>query len=87
MDHIHDVQEQGQGLIYFVNLKGEKAGKYNFGNYRYNLIDDDQMAILGDFWKVLRVRPSPTGFKAQWPTFEYLPNNTLRIRITKSKRL
>ncbi len=59
-----------------MNLKGEKVGVYNYGYSRYHLVDEDQMTVLGDFWKVLRVRPTPTGAKAQWPTLEYPPNNT-----------
>ncbi len=70
------VQELGQGCTHYVNLKGQKVCVYAHGNSLYDLPADYQRASLGDFWKVLRVRPSPTGAKAQWATYEYIPNDT-----------
>ncbi len=54
----------------------EDKGVYSHENSKYELPDDDQRASLGDFWKVLRVRPTPTGVRSSWATLEYLPNNT-----------
>ncbi len=48
------VQEPGQGSTQYVNLKGQKVGVYANGNFLYDLLDDEQKASLGDFWKVLR---------------------------------
>jgi hypothetical protein len=70
------VQELGQGCTHYVNLKGQKVGVYAHGNSLYDLLADKQRASLGDFWKVLRVRPSPAGDKAQWAVYEYIPNDT-----------
>jgi hypothetical protein len=70
------VQELGNGCTHYVNLSGQKVGVYSHGNSKYELPDDDQIASLGDFWKVLRVRPTPTGVKNSWATYEYIPNNT-----------
>ncbi len=55
------IQEYGQGLIYYVNLKGEKVGVYSHGHTKYDLVEEDQTSLLGDVWKVLRTRPAPNG--------------------------
>ena len=79
------VQELGQGCTHYVNLKGQKVGVYAHTNLLYDLLPDEQRASLGDFWKVLRVRPTPAtekakwngyGDKAQWASMEYIPNDT-----------
>ena len=79
------VQEQGQGSTFFVNLNGQKVGVYAKNNRLYDLLADEQKASLGDFWKVLRARPTPAaenakqrGYsnKVQWASLEYLPNDT-----------
>ncbi len=79
------VQEQGQGSTFFVNLNGQKVGVYANNNRLYDLLADEQKASLGDFWKVLRARPTPAaenakqrGYsnKVQWASLEYLPNDT-----------
>jgi hypothetical protein len=78
------VQELGQGCTHYVNLKGQKVGVYARGSFQYDLLADEQRASLGDFWKVLRARPTPAtekakwggyGDKAQWASMEYIPND------------
>jgi hypothetical protein len=69
------VQELGIGCAYYVNLNGQKVGVYDRESSKYELPNDDQRASLGDFWKVLRVRPTPTGARNSWTTYEYLSNN------------
>ena len=87
------VQELGQGSTHYVNLKGQKVGVYANGNLLYDLLADEQRAPLGDFWKVLRARPTPAaekakwggyGNKAQWASMEYIPND--RYSFYKVKR-
>jgi hypothetical protein len=52
------VQENINGRVLYINLKGENVGAYSHTHTKYNMVDDDQIATLGGFWKVLRVRPA-----------------------------
>ena len=79
------IQEQVRGTCHFVNLSGQKVGLSARGNRLYDLLGDEQQGSLGDFWKVLRARPTPAvekakwggyGDKAQWASMEYIPNDT-----------
>ena len=88
------VQENINGRVLHVNLKGDNVGAYSHTHLKYNLLGDDQISTLGDFWKVLRLRPSAsTAYYAfvtpEWPTLEYLPNNTysyFKIKTTLYQR-
>ena len=40
------------------------------------LISENQKTSLGDYWRVLRVRPPTNKFNAEKPQLEYIPNNT-----------
>ncbi len=73
------VQENINGRVLHVNLRGENVGAYSHTHTKYNMVGDDQIATLGDFWKVLRVRPAAYAtytIRPEWTTLEYLPNNT-----------
>ncbi len=59
-----------------MNLRGEKVTTRYHGMTRYDLPDGDQMTVLGDFWRVLRMRPTASGTRLAYPMMEYLPNNT-----------
>jgi hypothetical protein len=62
------VQELGYGCTHYINLNGQKVGTSDHESSKYELPEDDQRASLGDFWKVLRVRPTPTGTRSSWAT-------------------
>jgi hypothetical protein len=54
------VQECTHGRVHHVSLQGKDFGSYDHAQLKYNLVDDTQIATLGNFHKVLRVRPSAT---------------------------
>ena len=54
----------GQEIQY---LNGQSVNK---------LISENQKTSLGDYWRVLRVRPPTNKFNAEKPQLEYIPNNT-----------
>jgi hypothetical protein len=54
---------------------GQKI-QYLNGQSVQELVPESQKAILGDYWRVLRVRPPTNKFSAEKPHLEYIPNNT-----------
>ncbi len=40
------------------------------------LLEESQKSHLGDFWRVLRLRPATNVLKSSNPDIEYIPNNT-----------
>ena len=50
--------------------------QYLDGQSVQELVPEDQKEILGDYWRVLRVRPATNKFNAERPHLEYIPNNT-----------
>ena len=58
-----------------VNLKGQPFLYLN-GQAVYEIASEDQKKILGDYWRVLRVRPATNKFSAEKPHLEYIPNDT-----------
>jgi hypothetical protein len=65
---IHDEMKQPRTLrglaIQFLN-----------GMAVHELVPENQKLILGDYWRVLRVRPATSNFKAGQLQLEYIPNN------------
>jgi hypothetical protein len=56
------------------------------------LVPEDQKVVLGDYWRVLRVRPPTNKFSAEKPHLEYIPNNTygyneVKMTLDNVKRL
>jgi hypothetical protein len=59
----------------YVSLYEQRALRILF-NGTHDLLDENQNLSLGDFWRVLRVRPSANMTKMSYPDLEYVPNNT-----------
>ena len=59
----------------YTNVEGEEA--VNTTNYRqiYKALDWQLVDKLGDYYKVLRARPTPRNRETKPISFEYLPNN------------
>ena len=53
---------------------GQKI-QYLNGQSVQELVPENQKPILGDYWRVLRVRPPTNKFSAEKPHLEYIPNN------------
>ncbi len=72
------IEQNTHGRVNHVNLQGKEVGAYSHTHTKYNSVDDTQIATMGDFHKVLRVRPAAiiNYSRPEWPTFEYIPNNT-----------
>jgi hypothetical protein len=67
--YLHDEMKQprtlrGQGIQY---LNGQAVQE---------LVPENQKLTLGDYWRVLRVRPAANKYKAEQLQLEYIPNNT-----------
>ncbi len=68
-----------------VTLLGQKI-QYLNGQLVHTLVPENQKAILGDYWRVLRLRPPTNQFSAEKPHLKYIPNNTygyneVRVRV------
>ena len=59
-----------------MTLHGQPCGAFASGHTEYALASEDQKKILGDYWRVLRVRPATNKFSAEKPHLEYIPNDT-----------
>ena len=64
-------------------LLGEQI-QYLNGREVQELVPEDQKANLGDYWRVLRVRPPRNKFAAEKPLLEYIPNNTYTYHEVKT---
>ena len=53
-----------------------QAIQYLNGQSVYELVPENQKTSLGDYWRVLRVRPPTSKLRAEKPHLEYIPNNT-----------
>ncbi len=58
----------------------------------HSLLEENQKSHLGDFWRVLRLRPATNVLKSSNPDIEYIPNNTypyykVRKTLAQSARL
>ena len=58
----------------------------------HELVPENQKTILGDYWRVLRLRPPTNTFSAGKPHLEYIPNNTygyneVKMTLDNVKRL
>ena len=72
-------------------LLGQEV-QYLNGQSVNELISENQKASLGDYWRVLRVRPPTNKFSAEKPHLEYIPNNTytyyeVKTTLDNTKRL
>ncbi len=56
-------------------LRGQ-AIQYLNGQVVQELVPENQKLTLGDYWRVLRVRPATNKYKAEQLQLEYIPNNT-----------
>jgi hypothetical protein len=66
--------------------------QYLNGQTVHELVPENQKTILGDYWRVLRLRPPTNQFNAGKPHLEYIPNNTygyneVRTTLDNVKRL
>jgi hypothetical protein len=50
--------------------------QYLNGQSVHELVPENQKTYLGDYWRVLRMRPPTNKFSAEKPHLEYIPNNT-----------
>jgi hypothetical protein len=66
------LQDEGQNPI---TLKGQVI-QYLNQQAVHELVPENQKTILGDYWRVLRLRPPTNQFSAGKPHLEYIPNNT-----------
>ncbi len=66
---LHDEMKQPR------TLRGQ-AIQYLNGQAVQELVPENQKLSLGDYWRVLRVRPATNKYKAEQPQLEYIPNNT-----------
>jgi hypothetical protein len=68
-----------------MTLRGHEYSHLN-GQSVHEIVPEDQKAILGDYWRVLRLRPPTNQFSAGKPHLEYIPNNTFQtIPLTTSR--
>jgi hypothetical protein len=58
--------------------------QYLNGQAVHELVPESQKQSLGDYWRVLRVRPPTNKFSAEKPHLEYIPN-IIPMGITRSK--
>jgi hypothetical protein len=57
------------------SLRGQVI-QYLNGQSVQELVPENQKLILGDYWRVLRMRPVTNSYKAAQMQLEYIPNNT-----------
>ena len=74
-----------------ITLRGHVV-QYLNGQTVHELVPEDQKTILGDYWRVLRLRPPTNQFSAGKPHLEYIPNNThgyneVKMTLDNVKRL
>jgi len=67
--YLHDENKQVRTLL-------GKTVQYLYGQSVQELVPEDQKLFLGDYWRVLRLRPVTNSYKAQQMQLEYIPNNT-----------
>jgi len=66
--------------------------QYLNGQSVNELISENQKTSLGDYWRVLRLRPPTNSFSAERPHLEYIPNSTysyyeVKMTLENVKRL
>jgi hypothetical protein len=72
-------------------LLGQEV-QYLNGQSVNELISENQKTSLGDYWRVLRLRPPTNAFNAERPQMEYIPNSTysyyeVKMTLENVKRL
>ena len=85
---LYYLQDEGRNVI---TLKG-RVVQYLNDQAVHELVPEDQKKILGDYWRVLRLRPPTNTFSAGKPHLEYIPNNTygyneVKMTLDNVKRL
>jgi hypothetical protein len=96
---IHEVRQSVQrfqimeenGRIVDVDLRGTPIPN-GYPTDPHSLLEENQKSHLGDFWRVLRLRPATNVLKSSNPDIEYIPNNTypyfkVRKTLAQSARL
>jgi hypothetical protein len=67
--YLHDEDRNARTLL-------GRTVQYLYGQSVQELVPEDQKLFLGDYWRVLRLRPVTNSYKAQQMQLEYIPNNT-----------
>ncbi len=67
--YLHDEMKQPRSLL-------GQANQYLNRQAVQELVPENQKLTLGDYWRVLRVRPATSKYKAEQLQSEYIPNNT-----------
>jgi hypothetical protein len=85
---LYYLQDEGRNAI---TLRG-RVVQYLNDQAVHELVPEDQKKILGDYWRVLRLRPPTNTFSAGKPHLEYIPNNTygyneVKMTLDNVKRL
>jgi hypothetical protein len=83
--YLHDEVKQPRTLL------GQPI-QYLNGQTVQELVPENQKLILGDYWRVLKVRPASNKYKAEQLQLEYIPNNTygyckVKMTLDNVKRL
>ncbi len=74
----------GWKCIYF----DRQAIQYLNGQAVHELVPENQKLTLGDYWRVLRVRPATNKYKAEQLQLEYIPNKKIKMTLVDNvKRL
>ncbi len=75
--YLHDEMKQARTLL------GQTI-QYLNGQSVQELVPEDQKLTLGDYWRVLRLRPATNRYKAEQMQLEFIP--TIPMGIMRSKR-
>ncbi len=77
---IHEVRHSVQRFQFMeeneriVSLRGSPISN-GYPTDPHYLLEENQKSLLGDFWRVLRHRPTKNMLKSSNPDVEYIPNN------------
>ncbi len=67
--YLHDEMKQARTLL-------GQTMQYLNGQSVQELVPEDQKLSLGDYWRVLRLRPTTNRYSAEQMQLEFIPNNT-----------
>ena len=68
--HLHDEDKNPR------TLWGQVIQYLNGQSVQELLVPENQKLTLGDYWRVLRVRPATSKYKSEQLQLKYIPNNT-----------
>jgi hypothetical protein len=77
--YLYDEMKQPRTLL-------GQAIQYLNGQAVQELVPENQKLTLGDYWRVLRVRPATSKYKAEQLQLEYIPNNTYGYYIYRQRK-